>query len=105
MTVKPDEQALWDRVGLGETPRVAGHELGIPPKRVQYLCTKWARKGSYDYGVSVDLGWPTEPGSDVPRRCNRLLVSGGKEVTVMHEGVTATVRVCGRDLPCSAVHL
>jgi hypothetical protein len=54
-----DEKRLWAAVEAGEWPSDAGHRLGIPPKRVQYLCLKWARKRIYDYGVSCDLGWPT----------------------------------------------
>ncbi len=55
--MKPDEVALWARVLAGETPRLAGEALSIPPKRVDFLCGKWARQGIYDYGVCVDLGW------------------------------------------------
>lgn len=29
----------------------------IAPKRKKYLLEKWANKGFYDYGVSLDLGW------------------------------------------------
>ena len=29
----------------------------IPRKRCLYLLKKWANKGFYDYGVSLDLGW------------------------------------------------
>jgi len=54
---KPDELALWEAVISGETPRDAGARLGIHPKRVARLCEKWSRRGDYDYGVSVDLGW------------------------------------------------
>lgn len=58
MNRRPDEIALWHAVCDGETPRVAGHRLGMNHKRVWYLCEKWARRGIYDYGVSVDLGSP-----------------------------------------------
>jgi hypothetical protein len=54
---KPDEAALWAALLAGEWPRDAGARLGIPPKRVLYLCHKWADKNVYDYGVSADLGW------------------------------------------------
>ena len=57
MTVKPDEAELWAATVAGETPREAGLRLGIPNKRVLYLCEKWARRGVYGYGVSADLGW------------------------------------------------
>lgn len=57
--VKPDERALYARVRAGEKPRYAGEALGMPPKRVEYLCDKWGRKGWYDSGVSEDLGWLT----------------------------------------------
>jgi hypothetical protein len=62
-TWKTDELALWDGFGVGSlhrTPRDAGIALGIPHKRVNYLCFKWARQGRYEYGVCVDLGWKKE---------------------------------------------
>ena len=55
---KSDELALWAAVVAGEWPRHAGQRLGIHPNRVVALCRKWTRKGVYEYGVSVDLGWP-----------------------------------------------
>ena len=60
MSVKPDELALWEAVMAGEFPRDAGRRLGIPPKRVIRLCEKWTDRGDYDYGTSVDLGWPVK---------------------------------------------
>ncbi len=62
--MKPDAQALWDRIrnagdADGETPRDIGRDLGIHPKRVASLCARWAKKGVYEYGVAVDLGWKT----------------------------------------------
>ena len=60
MPMRDDESKLWLSFGLNtehETPRAAGRALGIPPRRVEYLCEKWARKGWYDYGVAADLGW------------------------------------------------
>lgn len=58
MTVRADEVTLWAAVKSGEPPRDAGRRLGVPPNRVRYLCEKWSRQGVYDYGVTVDLGWP-----------------------------------------------
>jgi hypothetical protein len=55
---RQDERDLWDRVIAGQWPREAGIALGIPRKRVEYLCEKWTSKRIYDYGVSCDLGWP-----------------------------------------------
>ena len=55
--MKPDELALWEALLAGESPRDAGERLGVPPKRVLYLCHKWADQGDYDYGVAADLGW------------------------------------------------
>ena len=59
---RPDEIALWTRVLGGDSPRWASHDLGIPEKRVVYLCKKWTALGFYDYGVSADLGWVTPKG-------------------------------------------
>lgn len=55
--VKEDEKQLWRALLDGVWPRDAGASLGIPPRRVAYLCEKWASKGIYNYGVSADLGW------------------------------------------------
>lgn len=55
--MKPDEQRLRDAVQQGESPRDAGRRLGIHPRRVIYLCEKWARRGEYDYGTTADNGW------------------------------------------------
>ena len=60
---RQDEIELWSAFGDGtthSTPRGAGIALGIPSKRVNYLCEKWARQRRYDYGVCVDLGWKEE---------------------------------------------
>ena len=55
---KNDEELLWASFPEQyKYPRDAGKELGIPPKRVAYLCAKWAKQGVYEYGVTVDLGW------------------------------------------------
>jgi len=42
--------------------RDLGLELGLHWKRTAYLCEKWTRKGWWEYGVSVDLGWFTPEG-------------------------------------------
>jgi hypothetical protein len=60
--VKPDEVILWKALKAGEQPRDAGVRFGIPPKRVTYICEKWAGKGWYDYGVVADRGWLTPKG-------------------------------------------
>ena len=60
---RQDERELWAAFGDGtpnSTPREAGFALGIPSKRVAYLCLKWSRQRRYDYGVTVDLGWKEE---------------------------------------------
>lgn len=48
-------------------PRDLAAELRIPAKRAAYLCGKWARRGWYDYGVNVDLGWLTDRGREAGR--------------------------------------
>ena len=56
--IKQDEKNLFRFVHLsGCTPRRVAQVLGIHPKRCRYICGKWADKGIYDYGVSVDMGW------------------------------------------------
>ena len=51
--------------------------IQIPRKRCIYLLKKWARKGFYDYGVTLDLGW-FEP-RYMPDRYKEILNFGGKE--------------------------
>lgn len=58
-----DERLLWAALLAGELPRDAGRRLNMPPKRVWYLCLKWADKNVYEYGVTCDLGWPTPSGA------------------------------------------
>jgi hypothetical protein len=56
---KADEQDLWRATLAGVTPRTAGWWFDIPRRRVEYLCGKWGRRGIYEWGVSIDLGWPS----------------------------------------------
>lgn len=58
MEKRQDEKDLWSALLNGEKPRDAGIRLGIPPRRVEYLCNKWSVKGVYEWGVVYDLGWP-----------------------------------------------
>jgi hypothetical protein len=41
---------------VGEQHPVRAYSA-MPPKRKWYILEKWARRGIYDYGVSVELGW------------------------------------------------
>src|SRR3990167_229874 len=75
--VKPDELSLFlalaDEHGgpynpnQGRCARQLGKELGLHPKRVNYLCQKWTHKALYSYGVAVDLGWLEPQGWVVAR--------------------------------------
>ena len=61
---REDERNLWNAFGVKapySVPRSAGIALGMPRKRVDYLCAKWAKQARYDYGVCVDMGWKVEP--------------------------------------------
>ena len=61
--MKEDEYQLLLLVAAGLQPRHIRAELGMHPKRLQYLCeSKWTRKRWYDYGVTYDLGWLTPEG-------------------------------------------
>lgn len=70
---KADELLLFNTLrrespgsyNLKRSPREVGAELGIPWKRVAYLCGKWDDKGWYEYGVCVDLGWFLEAAPEV----------------------------------------
>lgn len=41
------------------------------PKRAHYLLSKWADKGWYEWGVTMDLGWLTDKGK---KKVEELLV-------------------------------
>lgn len=61
MSVKADERDLYwflhKRFLEGQCIRDAVHDSGVNHKRVWFLLAKWADKGWYDWGVSVDTGW------------------------------------------------
>ena len=65
--MKEDEKnlllTLWE---TGLTPRVANREiLHMNHKRMWYILHKWTKKGWYDWGVSVELGWLEDEGKKV----------------------------------------
>ena len=45
--------------------------LQIPKKRLLYLLKKWEKKGFYNYGVSIDMGW-FEP-EYMPERYRKII--------------------------------
>lgn len=45
----------------------------IPYKRCLYLIEKWSRKGFYEWGVSIDLGWFSDDIDDYPEPYANLL--------------------------------
>ncbi len=60
MMIKRDEQKLFKLVEhTGKWPRAIAKAIGMHPKRCRYICDKWADKGIYEYGVSVEMGWLT----------------------------------------------
>lgn len=38
--------------------------IGINHKRCWYLLDKWSKKGLYEWGVTIDLGWLTPEGKE-----------------------------------------
>lgn len=56
----------------------------IPDKRKWYILDKWARKGYYEYGVTLDLGWITPAGR---KRLNEVLFT---EVWPQKSGLTGS---------------
>lgn len=63
--MKPDERALLALLanrthGICVRDVVIGSD--VPLKRAHYLLMKWAKKGWYQYGISLDLGWLTAEG-------------------------------------------
>lgn len=66
------EKFLFDRIALaGEeqpfgSPRdiindILGDGMIQSPKQAWRTLEKWIKKGLYDYGVALDLGWKTRP--------------------------------------------
>jgi hypothetical protein len=58
------EIELMQRVRGGELARVAIRDMCSrgdinAPKQAARTLEKWCRKGWYDYGVALDLGWLT----------------------------------------------
>lgn len=78
--IKEDEKWFWKllfiycpREGQGlrpfhKLPRdlINQSDFPINYKRAHYLLQKWTDKGLYNYGVSVDLGWITPVGANIP---------------------------------------
>lgn len=62
-----NEKYLWDRIGVpgkGEFPRTVISEMlekGMinSVKQGWRTLEKWVRKGIYEYGITLDLGWKT----------------------------------------------
>ncbi len=71
--MKPDARELLTAIASGERPREAGERIGIHPNRVAALCQKWTRRGYYDYGVSLDMGFITEKGRELVRSWSKSL--------------------------------
>ena len=70
--MKEEEQLLLIAISRKSmTPRdiIPIFKGKISHKRVNYLLEKWAKKGWYDYGVTLDLGWLTPEGIT---RANKL---------------------------------
>lgn len=66
--MRDDEQRLLLAIyESGDRPRDIIPRLGINHKRAWYLLEKWSRKGWYESGVSLDLGWLTLRGKMVAR--------------------------------------
>lgn len=62
--VKPDEQELLDtlRANSEQLPNstlveAVANQIGIHPKRLEYLLHKWADRREWNYGVHVLCGW------------------------------------------------
>ena len=68
--MKEDEKELalviLDASGKGVPPGFLGElwwmDRGYPDKRFYSLLAKWARKGWWEYGVSLRGGWLTDVG-------------------------------------------
>jgi hypothetical protein len=63
-----NEEYLWERIPEagkpGITPRATiadmiGRGLIDSEKQAWRTLEKWAKKGKYEYGVCIDMGWKT----------------------------------------------
>ncbi len=59
------ETELMQRIRGGEFARVAIRDMCsrgdiAAPKQAARTLEKWCRKGWYDYGVALDMGWLTD---------------------------------------------
>ncbi len=63
-SIKSGELAFMCAVALGDWPRDTINTSGalLHYKRCWRWLEKWERKGWYDYGVALDLGWLTDEG-------------------------------------------
>lgn len=68
-----DEAKLFERLAGGAWPRDAIHELQLVPKAAWRTLEKWARKGWYEWGVVLDLGWLTTAGEEEAVRRGHVL--------------------------------
>lgn len=58
MKMREDEKQLLDLMkSQGMRMREAAEQIGMAPRRAEYLACKWADLGFYNWGVSHDLGW------------------------------------------------
>ena len=82
--MKPDERdflvllsSLKRGVGVWGTndpwPRDLIPASGLHYKRCWFLLSKWTRKGLYEYGTCLDLGWLTDTGRAEAERQRALL--------------------------------
>lgn len=62
-SIKSDELAFMCAVASGGWPRdIISHSHDHPHKRCWRWLAKWERKGWYEFGVALDLGWLTDQG-------------------------------------------
>lgn len=66
--MKDDERRLLIELNRSaRLPREIAREQGMHPKRACAMLAKWAKRGWYDYGVSVDMGWLEQAGKDAAK--------------------------------------
>lgn len=70
-SARPDEWALWvqlHRMAEGAARKSPGREvmldvardIGMAPKRLCYILSKWCDRGLWDFGVNILHGWFTD---------------------------------------------
>lgn len=63
-----ERERYWDDRFEQTLPRAIISQIGMKPKRGNYLLEKWATKDLFEYGTLTDGGWLTPEGKEWARK-------------------------------------